>query len=88
MMIFLSIKPSSTYEFDKSAMNKAKQARECIKNHSYEKFKNIKKIKEFKILMNNVYNYSLDELLSSLKTIENDKERYMQAFEELLYSHK
>ena len=84
MMVFLSIKPSSTFKFRKEAVDKATQVQECIGKYSLDKFKNVKKIKEFRILIVKIYNCSLDELLSSVKTIKNNKDRYTQAIEDLL----
>ena len=84
MMIFLDIKPSSTYKFKKSISKKAKQTLDCIRNFSCEKFKDLLKLKEMKILIKKIYKHDLDELFSQVKTMEMNRDRYINAIEEII----
>ena len=84
MMLFLGIKPKSTYRFDKSISYKAKLTLDCLRKYSYEKFKDLQKFKELRILIVKIYNQDLDELFSQVKTMEMNRERYIEAIDGLI----
>ena len=84
MMLFLGIKPKSTYRFDKYISYKAKLTLDCLRKYSYEKFKDLQKFKELRILIVKIYNEDLDELFSQVKTMEMNRERYIEAIDGLI----
>ena len=83
-MLFLGIKPKSTYRFDASISYKANLILDCLRKYSYEKFKDLQKFKELRILIVKIYNENLDELFSQVKTMQMNRERYMDAIEGLI----
>ena len=84
MMLFLNIKPYSTYKFDKSISKKAKQTLDCMRKYSSQKFGEIHRIREFRILIVRIYSYGMDELFSKSKTMQINCNRYIHAIEEFI----
>ena len=84
LMLFLGFKSQNTYKFDQFISIKAKLTLDCLRNYSMKKFQYITKFEELKILMTKIYNCNLDELFSGAKTMETNRERYINAIEELI----
>ena len=84
MILFLGFKPQSTYKFDNFISAKAKLTLDCIKRYSSEKFKEIQKIRELRILIVHIYAYGMDELFSRSKSMEMNFRRYIRAIEEFI----
>ena len=84
MMLFLGIKPNSTYKFNKLISSKVKQTQNCMRNYSMEKFQQIKKFDELRILIAKIYNCNLEELFSETKTMKMNYGRYTNVIEELI----
>ena len=84
MMMFLGIKPHSTYKFDKIISEKARQTLSCTRNYSSQKFKEIQHIRELRILIVKIYACDMDELFSQSKTMEINFKRYICAIEEFI----
>ena len=84
MMLFLDIKPQSTYKFDNSILAKAEQALDCIKRYSSQKFRKIQQIRELRILIIHIHSYDIDEFFSRSKTMEINFSRYISAIEEFI----
>ena len=84
LMLFLGFKPLSTYKFDQFISIKAKLTLDCLRNYSMKKFQYITKFEELRILIAKIYNCNLDELFSGAKTMETNRERYINAIEELI----
>ena len=83
-MQFLKINHQDAYNFDTSVSDKARQALDCLRNYSKEKFKDVQKFLEFKILIVNIYNCELDQIFSEVKTMEINRERYITAIKDLI----
>ena len=87
MMLFLGIKPKSTYKFDKSILAMTRQVQDCLRKYSFEKFKAIQKWRELRILIVKLYRESLDELFSETKTMKMNRERYLEAIQEMIHNN-
>ena len=84
MMLFLGINSYDDYEFSKEAVAKANQAIDCMKIFTFKKLKKVWEAKEFKILLLKICNSELEEFLSSVKAVKNNKDRYKQAILEMI----
>ena len=84
MMLFFDIKPSSTYNFDESVFYKAKLTLDCLRKYSFEKFRNLQECEELKIMIAKIYNSDLEELFSGIIAMKANRERYIEAIEEII----
>ena len=84
MMIFIDIKPKSTFKFDKSIASKVAKVHDCMKKYSYEKFRALQKCRELRIMAIKIYNEDLDELFSQSKPMQMNRERYTEAIEDMI----
>ena len=84
MMLFLNIKTKSTHKFGKLISNRAKNTLDCARKYSIEKFKELQKWRELKILIVKIYDYDLEEIFSQAKTMEMNRDRYIEAIEDLI----
>ena len=84
MMLFIDIKPKSTYKFDKSIVAKVAKVHDCMKKYSFEKFRALQKCRELRIMIVKIYNEDLDELFSQSKPMEMNRDRYIEAIEGMI----
>ena len=84
MMLFLDIKPCSIYRFEKSISHKARLTLDCLRKYSFEKFRNLQESEELKIMIVKIYNYDLEELFSGVIAMKENRERYIEAIEEII----
>ena len=84
MMLFLDIKPKSTYKFDKSNSIMGALVQDCMRKYSFEKFRALQKSRELRILIVKIYKEDLDELFWETKAMEMNRERYIEAIEDII----
>ena len=84
LFIFLGIKHSNGNSYSQDIKMEAQLIRECMEKYTFEKFKRVKSSKQFKLLVLNINKSHMEEVLSSTKTMELNKERYQLAFDELI----
>ena len=84
MMLFLGLKPHSTYKFDKLMSKKANQTLDCMRRYSTQKFVDIQHVRELRILIVHIHDNDMDELFSASKTMEMNFSRYISAIEDFI----
>ena len=84
MMLFFGIKPKSTKRFDASVSTMGRKVQDCLRKYSFEKFKEIQKWRELQILIVKLYKENLDELFLEAKTMQTNRERYLEAMQEMI----
>ena len=84
MMLFLDIKTKSAHRLEKSISNKAKKTLDCLRKYSADKFKDVQKWRELRILIVKIYEHNLEEFFSEAKTIQMSRDRYIEAIEDII----
>ena len=84
MILFLNIKTKSVHKLGKLISSRAKNTLDCARKYSIEKFKELQKWRELKILIVKIYDYDLEEIFSQAKTMEMNRDRYIEAIEDLI----
>ena len=84
MVVFLNLKSTKSISFEKSIISRGLQVQDWMRKYSYTKFENLHQIEELNLLALKVRESYLDEVFEAKDTINQNKELYKAALDELI----